>query len=222
MTTLSEGSDTRSGGTSYLLLDLKRNRGWPWPESSWGLTPMYGESGWCHSCGIPKGPQIGSLVLQKRGPRVEGGAWIPNWRFDSVCLEGALGSNLVDKFDLELRDIEWHPKDPGRQASQLLIPMTHEKWFAEADLEKVISSRHWNGSGKRCSECGTWRWFPMPFDSLPAIRYEFAGETRPIVASREWFGDGWQAFRLIAVRIDLATALTASARKGLSTVAFNY
>lgn len=29
----------------YVELYLKRNRGWPWPEDSWGLTPMFGEDG---------------------------------------------------------------------------------------------------------------------------------------------------------------------------------
>lgn len=31
----------------YVEIVLRRNRGWPWPEDSWGLSPMYGEDGWC-------------------------------------------------------------------------------------------------------------------------------------------------------------------------------
>jgi hypothetical protein len=37
----------------FVQLDWKRNRGWPWPEDSWGLDSMYGPDGWCHACGIP-------------------------------------------------------------------------------------------------------------------------------------------------------------------------
>lgn len=35
--------------TEYVELHLERNRGWPWPEDSWGLTPTFGEDGWCHA-----------------------------------------------------------------------------------------------------------------------------------------------------------------------------
>src|SRR5260370_5519256 len=51
----------------FVHLSLRRNRGWPWPEDSWGLDSMYGETGWCHSCGTPLHEQSGSLTLQAGG-----------------------------------------------------------------------------------------------------------------------------------------------------------
>jgi hypothetical protein len=55
-------------------LSLKRNRGWPWPENSYGLTPLFGEDGWCRSCGVPRHPQTGSLILQRKSFKVRGAA----------------------------------------------------------------------------------------------------------------------------------------------------
>lgn len=61
----------------FVEFGLTRNSGWPWPEDSWGLDPMFGEDGWCRSCGVPRRPQSGSLVLQRKGAVAEG-VWIPN------------------------------------------------------------------------------------------------------------------------------------------------
>jgi hypothetical protein len=61
---------------------------------------MFGEDGWCHSCGVPKGPQSGSIVLQSKGMRVEGG-WVPNWQFDAICMERSVAEEAASRFRLE-------------------------------------------------------------------------------------------------------------------------
>ena len=117
-----------------VVLRLKRNRGWPWPDDSWGLSPMYGEDGWCHGCGIPKGPQVGSLVLRSRGFEASDGAWVPNWSFDSVCLGEDLTGVVEAQYpSVSLLPVSWHVKAPGR-ATQIAPMVSDVDWFDHAEL----------------------------------------------------------------------------------------
>ena len=154
----------------YVELELRRNRGWPWPEESFGLTPMYGEDGWCRSCGAPKRPQRGSLVLQKRGIGPVEGAWVPNWRFDAFCL----GSTVVEGarqagFTLPVLPVEWHGPSPG-DAMQIVPPVIGERWFDVDELRKLTTAKH-GAAGARCDECGVWRWYPLLSEEMPPYRY---------------------------------------------------
>lgn len=186
----------------FVELRWKRNRGWPVPESSWGLTPMFGEDGWCHSCGVPRRPQTGSLVLSRKGmARVEG-AWIPNWQFDVVCLERSLADEVAKIFDVELREIAWPRAAPG-EAMQMVVPTVGESWFDVDELRSAAVARH-GVDGARCSDCGVWRWMPLSFDFLPPVQIAPPPDDVDVAASPEWFGDGWQAFRQVLVRRELA------------------
>ena len=98
--------------SEYAELYFKRNRGWPWPEDSWGLTPMFGEYGWCRSCGVPTHPQTGPLVLQRKGMKVDGG-WVPNWQFDAICLERSVAAEASSRF--ELNCVRSSGMVPGRE-----------------------------------------------------------------------------------------------------------
>ncbi|MCB1257657.1 MAG: hypothetical protein KDB26_11155 [Microthrixaceae bacterium] len=195
--------------SDFVELRWKRNRGWPWPEASWGLTPMFGEDGWCHSCGVPRHPQCGSLVLERKGftKGVEG-AWIPNWQFDVICLERKLAATAADRFDIELRDIDWHGTSPG-DAAQIVIPTIGDAWFDPDDLRAAAVAQH-GTDGTRCAECGVWRWMPLAFGYLPPLRIIPALGDVDVVASPEWFGDGWKAFRQILVRRPLAEMIVAA------------
>ncbi len=87
----------------FVELALKRNRGWPWPEHSFGLSSMFGEDGWCHSCGIPLREQSGVLTLQTKGMSDARGAWVPYWRYDAICVSEDLASKITEGFSAELR-----------------------------------------------------------------------------------------------------------------------
>lgn len=195
--------------SDFLKLHLKRNRGWPWPEDSWGLTPMFGPSGWCRSCGVPKRPQIGSLVLQRKGMNVVG-AWVPYWIYDVICVASDVAEAIRSEFDVDLMPVQWHKTSPG-QAFQIVIPTVGESWFDPDELRDLAERRH-GVAGARCLDCGVWRWMPLPL--LPALRVDppFGNDTA-IAASPEWFGDGWQAFRVVVVRRDLAELLVSAAPK---------
>ena len=194
----------------YVELCLKRNRGWPWPEDSWGLTPMFGKDGWCHACGVPRGPQTGSIVLQHKGLKVEG-AWVPNWRFDVICLEASLADDVVSRYHLSLLNIEWHGASTSA-ARQIVVPSVGDRWFNPDELREKTIQRH-GTAGACCVECGTWRWMPLPFGMLPPLRITPALDGVDIAASPEWFGDGWRAFRQILVRRELAEMLVAASPK---------
>lgn len=171
---------------------------------------MFGEDGWCRSCGVPKGPQTGSIVLQRKGMKVEG-AWVPNWRFDAICLERAIAEEAAARFKLDLLRVEWHGAPPG-DGQQIVVPTVGNAWFDPHELREKVIERH-GTAGATCPECGTWRWMPLSFDDLPPLRISPKLGDVDIAASPEWFGDGRKAFRQILVRRELAEFIaTASPR----------
>jgi hypothetical protein len=194
----------------FVELSPRRNRGWPWPEDSWGLTPMFGEDGWCRSCGVPRHGQSGNLVLQRKGLDSIDGAWMPNWQFDVLCLERGLAERIADRFRVELRDVHWRGGAPG-EAKQIVALTVGEAWFDHAQLHQKLLSAHGN-AGTLCPECRVWRWMPLGFSPVPPLTDEVLPPLLDVPglkdvdvgASPEWFGDGWQAFRQIVVRRELA------------------
>jgi hypothetical protein len=191
--------------SQYVALHLKRNRGWPWPEDSWGLSPMYGEDGWCTSCGVPSRRQSGDLVLQRKG--LDGaGAWVPNWQFDAICLSQPLAETVRTGFDVELRRVDWRGH-AGRPIFQIVVPSIGTEWFDAAELRSAAVLVH-GVDGVRCGACGVWRWMPLASDTLPPRKIDLDAATGVgVAASPEWFGDGMLAFRELRVRRDLAELL---------------
>ena len=188
--------------TEFVELYFKKNRGWPWPEDSWGLTPMFGEDGWCHSCGVPSREQCGSLVLQRKGlARCEGG-WVPYWRYDAICLEDSVAERVAARFDVELRKVAWHGSPPC-DASQVVVHSQGTAWFDPDELREKTIAQH-GKAGATCPGCGVWRWMPLGFGMLPPLRIAPPLGDVDIAASPEWFGAGWNSFRQILVRRPLA------------------
>ena len=192
----------------FVQLYWRRNRGWPWPEDSWGLTPMFGEDGWCHSCGVPKQEQCGSLVLQRKGLTRCEGAWVPNWQFDVICLQRSLADEVVARFDVDLREVAWHGSSPC-EAMQIVVPSVGEAWFDPDELREKAIARH-GTAGATCPDCGVWRWMPLVYGFLPPLKITPDLGDVDIAASPEWFGDGWKAFRQILIRRQLAELIAAA------------
>ena len=197
----------------FVSMDWKRNRGWPWPENSFGLTPMYGEDGWCKNCAVPNREQTGSLVLQRQSMRPVG-AWVPNWIYDTICVSAVLVEEIDSRFDVDLRAVEWAASSPG-EAMQLVIPTVGESWFDPEQLRERVIEDHAR-DGATCPVCGVWRWFPIVFDTLPPLDIKPGLGDRDIAASPEWFGDGRKAFRQILVRRELGELLASSSPRDFS------
>lgn len=168
---------------------------------------MFGDDGWCRSCGVPKHEQTSGIVLQSRGLKVEG-AWVPNWQFDAICLERSVADDATKRFRLDLFPVEWHGKSPG-EASQIAVPSVGDFWFDPDELREKAEERH-GTAGATCSECGVWRWMPLAFGLLPQLRVTPGLGDVDIAASPEWFGDGWEAFRQIVVRRELAVLIASA------------
>jgi hypothetical protein len=203
--------DRKNQVKDFVQLSLKRNRGWPWPEDSWGLDSMFGETGWCHSCGTPLHEQSGPLTLQTGGQSPVHGAWIPNWRFDAICLEESIADRVSAEFRLDLRPIAWRRKVIGA-AIQIVTPTVGPAWFDPDQLRERAIARH-GSAGAECSKCRIWRWLPLPFELLPPVRSDASWERYDILASPEWFGDGKKSFREILVRRSLAGVIAAASPK---------
>jgi hypothetical protein len=191
-------------------LDWKRNRGWPWPEKNFGLTPMYGEDGWCRNCAIPNRPQVGPLILQRRAMRPEG-AWVPYWREDLFCVSDSVAQEVTKRFRVDVIPVGWHGESPGG-ANQLVAPTAAEPWFDHAELEGKVLARH-GSLGSTCPECGVWRWMPIAGPQLPPFRIKDPLAEGDIVASPEWFGVGLKSFHQVLVRRELADFLVHSSPK---------
>lgn len=157
----------------FVQLELKRNRGWPWPEDSWGLDSMYGPDGWCRSCGIPLQEQTGPLTLRASGMSPVQGAWVPNWRFDTICVEATLAARLGSEYRLETRPVAWHRNVQGA-AMQIIAPTIKPEWFDPDALRTAAVSRH-GSAGKNCAECCVWRWLPLPLELLPRFGRRHVG-----------------------------------------------
>ncbi len=174
---------------------------------------MFGEGGWCRSCGVPRRAQCGNLVLRRKGLKSIRGAWTPNWRFDIICLERELADRVAARFRVELRDVDWHGHPVGA-AQQIVVPPVGEAWFDHEQLRDRVAADH-GVAGARCDDCGAWRWLPLAFEVLPPLRthklpplLDIPGlNDLDVAASPEWFGDGWQAFRQVLVRRELAQML---------------
>ena len=202
-------------------LAAKRNRGWPWPEDSFGLTPMFGDDGWCHACGVPQREQTGSIVLQRKGFKTTGRAWEPSWQHDVLCVERDEALSLAGRFGLGLRDVEWHPSAPC-EASQILAPVVGEAWFDHDELRERTAHVH-GRAGATCEECGVWRWLPLGFSPLPPLNVEVLPPLLElpevaIAVSPEWFGDGLKAYREMLVARELAEVIAAASPRDFSIV----
>lgn len=197
----------------FVDLSFKRNRGWPWPEDSWGLTPMYGDDGWCHACGVPKRHQSGSMVLQRKD-LTRRGAWVPYWRYEAICVEQSLANEIAGRFQVDLRPVAWR-REPEVEASQLVVTSTKDAWFDREALADKAIARH-GLPGKTCPECGVWRWMPLAFGMLPPLCIEEPLGGLDIAASPEWFGAGCNSFRQLLVRRELAELIAAASPRDFS------
>lgn len=204
--------------TDYLEIVLRRNRGWPWPESSWGLAPMFGEGGWCKACGLPQHPQSGSVVLQRKGLTPTGG-WVPNWQFDVYCLDSSLAERAASDFGLEFRPI-LTPTGEEYAAQQVVIQSTVQEWFDPEEIEWRIAPIHGVGF-EICSICERRRRMPVGMDVLPMPPSSVFATRPPVVASPEWFGAGFQSYRQIVWRRDVAEFLVREAPKDFKTQELN-
>ncbi|WP_411721048.1 hypothetical protein [Mycetocola sp.] len=87
-----------------------------------------------------------------------------------------------------------------------MIPTVGIRWFDVDEIRAASIAR--NGSdGKLCLGCNRWRWLPVPVERLPPFRIEPSLGDADIAASPEWFGDGWNSFRQVLVRRELAELL---------------
>jgi hypothetical protein len=169
---------------------------------------MFGEDGWCRSCGTPNREQTGELVLQRRGLTATG-AWMPNWRFDVLCLDHALAVKVSERFKVRLRDVR-SPKDTDDAlARQLVFTLTDAAWFDPTAVRSSAIERH-GATGDTCAACGTWRWPPLTWKLLPAPAVEGFTHGAAAVASPEWFGSGCQSFRQTLLLRPLAELIASS------------
>ena len=161
---------------------------------------MYGEDGWCKGCGVPLREQSGSLVLQRRNLTCSG-AWVPNWQHDVVCIDASLGEEVASRFDVDLRVVT---SPNGDDCGLQIVPRSvGDAWFDPVALATAARLHH-GTDGARCAVCDTWRWMPIPADSLPTWQMPPEALTLDVAASPEWFGDGWSCFREVIFRQGLA------------------
>lgn len=203
----------------WVALTSRFTPGWPWPEASWGLDPLYGPEGWCHACGTPRHGQTGSLVLEAR-KFPTGPVWVPNWRFDCVGVSAEIAPEVARRFRVPMRDV-LKPRGVATGAMQLLPALCRTPWYDEAPLTAAVHARHElhdSGTvGSTCTECQRWRWLPISLGEVP-IKGDSLDEAGDMLASPEIFGAGWKTFRHLLYRRPLGEFLAAAAPRTWSVV----
>ncbi|MCB2088904.1 MAG: hypothetical protein R3E18_11070 [Sphingomonadaceae bacterium] len=177
----------------FVYLDLTRNRGWPWPDENFGLTPLFGKGGWCETCGVPQVMQQGDMVMQARGLSDIRGAWMPNWLFDVFCCDEGLAEQIETRFGLASRPIVT-PRGKYLKARQVLIPVSSANWYCAEQLTERLNQQH-GKAGDQCHTCGKWRYLPLANELLPRPDIDGQPANSAAIASPEWFGDGMKSFR---------------------------
>ena len=188
----------------FVALELKRNRGWPWPEKDWGNGPLFGEGGVCQSCGVPRRAQSGELHLQRKAMRPEG-VWMPYWQYDIYCMSAEIAAVVSSEFSVDLRPVRWRGESPG-DAFQLVIPTIGESWFNHDLLRARLADKP-GAPSERCPDCKVTRWRPGAFSEPPERAALDALGDVDVAASPEWFGVGFNSFRKSVMRRELAELL---------------
>lgn len=199
----------------HVWLEPRRNRGWPWPEGSYGLTPMYGEDGWCRGCGIPLVHQLGSIVLKRSSRDNFAGAWLPNWQFEAFCVDGKLGAELVGSYRVRTLPVGWRGSE-GDAALQILADQDDAFYFDPGRLEAAAVEVH-GEAGEKCGQCGKWKWNPVSLNRLPPAIID-RPVVRDVIIGRDWFGSGLNAFRRVLFSRRLGEWLASSSPRDLRVV----
>lgn len=148
------------------------------------------------------------MILQSKGKDFKG-AWVPYWQYDAVCLDDETAGKVAAQFEVKLLEVQWRGKDAGR-ACQIVVPSIGSNWFDVKELDVRVKSVH-GQSGAACAECQTWRWLPLDFSEAPPVVADpKSWAPYDVVASPEWFGDGWQAFRQILYKRELAELIASA------------
>lgn len=205
--------------TDWVALSPRFTPGWPWPEDSYGLGPMYSDQGWCRGCGTPSGEQTGALVIQgSKFPSAE--VWMPNWLYDVVCVSARVAGDITERFKIDLGEVHKPRKGPTG-VKQILPAQTVEPWHRREELVRAVRARHSEHDGERtgssCGQCGRWKWLPVSEDEAP-ITASAVLSTSDAIASPEAFGDGLKSFRHLLFRRPLAETLVAASPRNWSLV----
>lgn len=201
--------------SGWARLSARFTPGWPWPEESWGMDPMYGPEGWCHACGTPVHEPTGPLVMQGRKfPTAE--AWTPNWLFDTVCISASLAAHIDDRFDVAFGEV--HKPRTGDTGVRYLIPeQTVDSWYDAEFLDREVRVNRFSfgppqrdSAGATCAKCHKWRWMPWAGGGAPVHAAAICADS-DVLASPEIFGDGSMTYRHLLFRLPLAQLIASSA-----------
>lgn len=205
--------------TEWVALAPRFTPGWPWPEDSYGLGPMYGDQGWCRECGTPLTEQTGALVIQgSKFPTAE--VWMPNWLYDVVCVSARVAVDITARFNVDLSDV-LKPRGGPTGVMQVLPAQTVSPWHRHEELARAVQARHREHDGERtgssCGRCGRWKWLPVSEDEAP-IAANALVSTSDAIASPEAFGDGLKSFRHLLFRRALGEALVAASPRNWNLI----
>lgn len=209
----------REPSADWVALSPRFTPGWPWPEDSYGLGPMYGDDGWCRRCGTPLVEQAGALVIQGRKfPSAD--VWMPNWLYDVVCVSARLAADITERFTVDLGEVH-KPRIGPTGVKQLLPAQTVEPWHRHEELARAVRARHSEHDGDRtgssCRLCGRWKWLPVSESEVP-ITASALVSTSDVIASPETFGDGMKSFRNLLFRRPLGETLVAASPRNWDLV----
>jgi len=215
--------------STYRYLAPLRPHGYPAGEASWGLDYLFGRGNWCPKCGLPSGPRIGSLVLQRAGVvragRLLRNIWVPYW-MDRICV-AMESAEEIRSLGVSLKPVCWGSGAVAPQVMEIIptpleMPLFNPEMVAslsreqEEDFDGLFSNeetaqrmRELSRSGP-CSLCGRWKWRVSGYGKLPLRREvvaRLASADSPIVCGAEAFGYGAEVNHPTLFRSDVVNAL---------------
>jgi hypothetical protein len=135
----------------------------------------------------------------------KGDFWMPNWRFDALCVRVSAAEDLLRRF--RVRTLPVHtPKSKDTGIVQLVPTVSDGPLYDRASLHDSATARH-GEAGQICPQCGTWRWLPLGAGDLP-VPVGLSEAPNGLIASSELFGTGMRTFRALMFQRPLAEALT--------------
>lgn len=174
--------------------------GYPQPEDGY-LTATYDLTGYCPSCGIGA---LQQAPFRMRGEPKWGSKGILqlNWVFDEYFVKPDVWEDI------------FRPRGVGSRSVLDCKSGTPLRTVVQCDFGSLASSQLDLGNHpfRRCSHCERVKFLPVNRGCFPAFAIP---PSRPsVMKSREYFGDGGQAFRAVIVSQDIYRAIHTARIRG--------
>jgi hypothetical protein len=174
--------------------------GYPQPEDDFGYRRVtYDGSVGCMACGVGL-RQVAPFRMRAEPKWGRRGVMQLHWVSDEFFVRPAVWSTVFEPFGSTCRPVLGPRGDELATVVQLVV---------DDEVDVVVDGL----PRERCGRCGEWKFLPVERGPSPALAAE---PSRPVARSRQWFGSGGSAYRMVVVSRDVRRALLDAMVRGVS------